>query len=170
MTSLRTAEGAGREIGPIGTGSRILGGLVAIALPIALSGIDWWDVGVALIALPLIATAGAWLVIAGYERYAPESLGRRHAICSGPACVLWAIMIAAAVAIDALTAVSGVAFWIWLGASLLVAAARGYGGCEVLAFPNAITGRKYQVGCMIYTPIDTLEARHRAGHRPASAH
>jgi hypothetical protein len=55
-----------------------------------------------------------------------------------------------------------VVFWSFLGASMLFAALRGYGSCEVLAFPNALTGRGDRVGCVIYTPIDAAEARHRA--------
>jgi hypothetical protein len=64
--------------------------------------------------------------------------------------------------VAALTPVSGTAFWVWIGASLLLGAARGYGGCEILAFPNILTHRRDQVGCLLYTPIDRAEARRRA--------
>lgn len=87
----------------------------------------------------------------------------RDAICSGPACWLIAIVIGAAVAVDIVTPASGeVALWVWLGGSMLVAAARGFGGCEVLAIPNVITGRRDQIGCILYTPIDRVEARRAA--------
>jgi phosphate/sulfate permease len=69
-----------REIGPIGTATRILGGVIAIALPVALDGIGWWDIGVALIALPLVALAAGDAVTWVYERLAPEALARREAI------------------------------------------------------------------------------------------
>jgi hypothetical protein len=152
-------RGRDREIGPIGTASRAVGGLIAIAVPIALSGIGWWDVAAALVALPLITMAVSGLVTAGYERYAPEALARRHLICSGPACVLVAAVIGVAIALAITTPVSQVAIWSFLGASMLVAALRGYAGCEVLAIPNAITGRRDQIGCVLYTPIDAAEAR-----------
>jgi hypothetical protein len=153
-----------REIGPIGTVSRIAGGLIAIALPIGIGGFAWWDAAAALVALPLVATGAAALIIATYQRLAPEALRRGRAICSGPACWLIAIMIGSAAGIDALTPASGgVALWVWLGASMLIAAARGYGGCEVLAVPNLITGRHDQIGCILYTPIDRMEARRRTG-------
>jgi hypothetical protein len=119
-TSLRTAAaclGDRREIGPIGTAARMVGGLIAIGLPIVLGGFGWWD---------------------------------------------------AAVGVDILTPASGdVALWVWLGGSMLVAAARGFGGCEVLAIPNLITGRRDQIGCILFTPIDRAEAR-RAAHRGES--
>src|ERR687891_1113995 len=151
---------AKRDIGPIGTAARVLGGLTAVAVPIALDGFGWWDAAAALVALPLVATGAALLITAAYLRLAPDALARRQAICSGPACWLIATAIGAAVAIDALTPASGeVALWVWLGGSMLVAAARGYGGCEVLAIPNLITGRRDQIGCILYTPIDRAEER-----------
>jgi hypothetical protein len=161
-----------REIGPIGAVSRIAGGLIAIALPIGIGGFTWWDAAAALVALPLAATGAAALIIATYQRRAPGALGRRRAICSGPACWLIAIMIGTAAGIDALTPASGeVALLIWLGVSMLIAAARGYGGCEVLGVPNMITGRRFQIGCILYTPIDRMEASRRADgvRRPVQA-
>ena len=160
-----------REIGPIGTASRTVGGLIAITAPIALSGIGLWDVAAALIALPLITLALSALVTAGYERYAPESLARRHSICSGPACVLVGAVVAVAIGLSIVTPVSEVAIWSFFGASMLIAALRGYAGCEVLAIPNTITGRRDRIGCVLYTPIDVAEARSKAGRpgRPAQA-
>src|SRR5918995_1769387 len=90
--------GPDREIGPIGTASRAVGGLIAI-------------------------------VTAGYERYAPESLARRHSICSGPACVLGASVVGVAIALTIATPVSDVALLSFVGVSMLVAALRGYAGC-----------------------------------------
>ena len=156
-------RGDRREIGPIGTAARVLGGLIAIALPIALDGFGWWDAAVALVALPLVATGASALITSAYQRLAPDALGRRDAICSGPACWLIASVVGAAVGVDALTPASGeVALWVWLGGSMLVAAARGYGGCEVLAIPNLLTGRRDRIGCILYTPIDRAEARRAA--------
>ncbi len=43
------------------------------------------------------------------------------------------------------------------GASMLLAAARGYAGCEVLAISNWLLRRDDQVGCVVFWPIDQLE-------------
>jgi hypothetical protein len=151
-----------REIGPIGTASRVLGGLATIALPVALEDVDWWDV-VAAAALVPVATVAATLVMAAYQERAPGAAGRRLGVCSPPACALIGVVFAAAVALGVATPASGdVAFWGFFGASMLFAAVRGDGGCEVLAFPNAITGRRDRIGCILYTPIDQAEARLRA--------
>ena len=174
MTTLAhtLTRGPARQIGPIGTMSRAVIGLALIAVPIAFEGIGWWEVGGALVALPLIALALNALLTAGYGRFAPESLAGRASISSGPACLLIAGVIAAGVALAALTPVNGVAIYGFFGVSMLVAALRGYAGCEVLAIPNSISGRTDQVGCMIYTPIDRAEARRGAAGRrgqPAQA-
>lgn len=58
----------------------------------------------------------------------------------------------------ALSVTSGAAL-IFFGASMLIAAVRGYRGCEVLALPNWLLGRNDQVGCVLYSPIDRLESR-----------
>jgi hypothetical protein len=158
----RITRGRSRDIGPIGTVSRAVGGLIAIAVPIALSGLGWWDVGGALIALPLITAALNALVMSGYKRFAPESLARRHSICSGPACVLVAAVVGVGIALSIVTPVNEAAIWSFFGVSMLAAALRGYAGCEVLAIPNAITGRRDQIGCVLYTPIDAAEARSKA--------
>lgn len=156
-----------REIGPIGTASRVAAGLVAIVLPIALEGISWWDVGAALVAFPLIATGIALLAGAGSERVSSGALGRADAACcSSPSCAILAILVAVPVGLTFVTPADGVAVWVWIGASLLLAAARGHGGCELLAFPNAIMRRQDRIGCIVFTPIDAAEAR-RAGRAQA---
>ncbi len=155
-----------RRIGPIGTSARLIGGALAIALPIALHGLSWIEAGVALIALPAIAAVAAPLITAAYRHLYPAALRSRHAICSPLGCTLLAVMVAANAAIVAPTDANGnVTISVWLGASMLLAAARGYDGCEVLAVSNLITGRRDQIGCLLYTPIDHAEARRH--HRPA---
>jgi hypothetical protein len=47
---------------------------------------------------------------------------------------------------------------IFYGASMPLAAARGYAGCEVLAVSNWVLRRDDQVGCAVFTPIDGVEA------------
>ena len=48
---------------------------------------------------------------------------------------------------------------IFYGASMLLAAARGYAGCEVLAVSNWLLRRDDQVGCLLFAPIDHTEHR-----------
>jgi hypothetical protein len=80
-------------------------------------------------------------------------------------------VVAVGIALSVVTPVNDVAIWSFFGFSMLVAALRGYAGCEVLAIPNALTGRRDQIGCVLYTPIDRAEARGRSGQsgRPIEA-
>lgn len=56
----------------------------------------------------------------------------------------------------------GYAAFVFYGASMLLAAARGYGGCEVFAVSNWLLRRDDQVGCLVLSPIDQWER----GRRP----
>jgi hypothetical protein len=114
----------------------------------------------------IVGAVAARRVIAGFERNAPDAFASRHSICSPPGCSLIVLLVGLAYAMSAITPADGdVVFWVWLGASLLLGAAAGYGGCEVLAFPNAFTGRRDRIGCLLFTPVDAAEARYRTRTR-----
>ncbi len=50
---------------------------------------------------------------------------------------------------------------------MLLAAVRGYAGCEVLAVSNWLLGRDDQLGRLVLSPIDRLDSeRRRAGSGP----
>ncbi len=51
------------------------------------------------------------------------------------------------------------AMLLFYGSSLLLAAARGYAGCESLAITNWVLRRDDQVGCVVFSPLDAVEAR-----------
>jgi hypothetical protein len=51
---------------------------------------------------------------------------------------------------------------LFYGGSMLLAALRGYAGCEVLAVSNWLLRRDDQVGCAPFWPVDAVESR-RAG-------
>ena len=79
------------------------------------------------------------------------------------------VVVAIAVGLTFVTPADEPAVWLWIGASLLLAAARGDAGCEVLAVANLLTGRRESVGCILFTPIDAAETRRRGAARTASA-
>jgi hypothetical protein len=51
---------------------------------------------------------------------------------------------------------------LFYGTSMLLAAARGYAGCEVLAVSNWLLRRDDQIGCMVFWPVDTAEHHRQA--------
>ena len=52
---------------------------------------------------------------------------------------------------------------LFYGVSMLVAAARGYGGCEVLALSNWVLRREDEVGCALFFPVDQIDCRVAGG-------
>lgn len=48
---------------------------------------------------------------------------------------------------------------LFFGSAMLVAAYRGYAGCELLSVSNWLLGRDDQVGCVLFDPLDRLERR-----------
>jgi hypothetical protein len=154
-----TAAATNRQIGPIGTMARVVGGSVAIAVPIALSGVTWWDLGAALVALPLTAVLVTAGLTAAYER---RGTARRRPELEPwiRSLVALVLVLAVEIALTFATDLDGsVSFWIFIGLSLFIAALRGDAACEAVAIPNAIHGRRDSTGCVIYTPLDWAEAR-----------
>ena len=48
---------------------------------------------------------------------------------------------------------------VFYGTTMLIAAGRGYAGCEVLAISNWVLRRDDQIGCLLFHPIDDIECR-----------
>jgi hypothetical protein len=55
---------------------------------------------------------------------------------------------------------------IFYGLSMLLAALRGYGGCESLAISNWLLKRDDQIGCLVFSPIDYAERKFPGRPRP----
>lgn len=48
---------------------------------------------------------------------------------------------------------------LFAGASVLLAVAKGYAGCEIFALSNVLRRRDDQIACAVFSPIDALETR-----------
>jgi hypothetical protein len=113
-----------------------------------------WLLG--LVGFPALLVVGQWL----RARRTPTPLQ-----ATGP--VAHALNVAVFVVLYLLEPTSDAAP-LFYGASMWLAAARGYAGCEVLAVSNWLLGRDDQVGCALFWPIDQLE-RHRTTRRAEPA-
>ena len=149
------ASGRQRSIGPLGTTARVLVGGLLVA------SVTWghltrgfhlsaWLLG--LVGFPALVVAGQWL----RARRIPTPV---RAI--GP--VAHVLTVAVFVVLSRLEPTSDAAL-LFYGASMGLAAARGYAGCEVLAMSNWLLRRDDQVGCALFWPIDQLE-HHRTTPR-----
>jgi hypothetical protein len=105
----------------------------------------WRDAVLGLLVFPGMIATALWL----RARTRPSSL---RAI--GPLAHLLNLVVAAV--LFALPATAGPTF-VFYGTSMLVAAVRRTGGCEVTAISNLLLRRDDQIGCALFGPIDLLE-------------
>jgi hypothetical protein len=136
---------SGRRIGPWGTVARVVVGAAMVA-GAALIGIGALEAAIGLIAFPAFTVA----VLALRGRDAPPL-----SLTSSEWCCLAVVPGAAAFIF------LPVASLLFFGASMLLAAARGYGGCEVFAVSNWLRRRDDQIACPLFTPVDSAERRAR---------
>lgn len=140
-----------RGIGPAGTTARALVG--AALLGFLLTGPARpapWALG--LLGFPAVLLAWQWL----RARRRPQRL-----VATGPVGFVVNILVFLALFLTPWyapgLAVTSNATQLFYGASMLLAAARGYAGCEVLAVSNWLLRRDDQIGCLVFEPVDRLE-------------
>lgn len=132
-----------RQIGPVGTTARLLVGAAMLAWAVA-AGLDVTALLLGLIAMPLVTVTG--LALRG--RDAPPLR------FDGPGGHLANIL-----AFVALMTWQPEATLLFYGTSMLLAAWRGMGACELFAVSNALRRRDDQLGCPLFLPVDLAEAR-----------
>jgi hypothetical protein len=137
-----------RAIGPLGTAARLLVGLGllgSVAWGHLARGFHPWSWALGLLGFPALLVALQWL----RARRTPAPLR-----ATGPAGHAGNLAVLVALYLWEPTSDATLVFY---GASMLLAALRGYGGCEVLAVGNWLLGRDDQVGCAVFWPIDRVE-------------
>jgi hypothetical protein len=160
MTTSHIDSGPRRSIGPVGTVARIAVGLLLVGSVIEghIAGTfhPWpWLLG--LVGFPALVLV--------WQRWRAD---RRPSRLDATGPVAHVLNIAVFLALyltpwyaPALSITSDAAL-LFYGASMLLAAARGYAGCEVLALSNWLLRRDDQIGCMVFGPVDAAE---NAGRR-----
>jgi hypothetical protein len=141
--------GRPRAIGRWGTTARGLVGVALLALGVIAGGgwIAWWQLALGIVGMPALVLVAQFARLGVTKR--PLSQTDHLAHCLN--CAVVAGLLTASATRDAML--------VFLGSSMLIAAARGYGGCETLAISNWLLRRDDQVGCLLFGPVDQLEAR-----------
>ena len=155
--------GRSRAIGTAGTAARILVGVVLLGSVVSGEASRGWHPVAWVLALavfPLAAMAAAWL----RARRHPSGLRATGLAGHAVNAAVFAALYATPWYAPPLGFTSDAAL-IFYSASMLLAAARGYAGCEVLAVPNWLLHRDDQVGCLVFAPVDTVERRLAAARR-----
>lgn len=150
------------RIGAVGASARFVCGSALLAL--AIVGLppfghllDWHQIVLGGLALPAAVIAMQLVRLMFTKRQLSET--------GGLASVINCVALVVLVMIPATRDVT----LVFLGVSLLVAAARGYGGCETLAVSNWLLRRDDQVGCLVFSPLDRMESRlPSSGQGPSS--
>lgn len=153
-----------RSIGPWGTAARVLVGAFLIGSVTQghlSSGFHPWAWVIGLMGFPL--------VVVGWQRgRASRHPARLEA--TGPVGYLVNIAVFLALYLTPTyaptLAVTSDAALLFYGTSMLIAATRGYAGCEVLAVSNWVLRRDDQIGCMLFAPVDTAEHSQRHAMPP----
>lgn len=147
----------GRVIGVWGTTARVVVGAAMVGSVVYGHAARGWHLSAWLLGLlvfPAVVLAGMWW--RARRRPAPlRALGPVwDAVSLAVFLALWLTWWYAP-AVDVLSD----AALVFYGGSMLVAAVRGYGGCEVFAVPNWLLRRDDRVGCALFLPIEAAEAR-----------
>lgn len=158
MTDPKSTPGRSRrQIGPLGAASRLaLGGYLVWTLvdPPFPRGVSPWSIAVGLFVLPALFTGWQWLRARNHPAplRATGPLATAINFAGFPALYFTPIYAPSL----AWTQDAAVLFY---GVAMLLAAIRGYAGCEVLAISNWLLRRDDHIGCLIFSPIDQLERR-----------
>lgn len=156
-TTSEPARGSRRRIGVLGTVARLGVGLALVG------DVAYGHVSGTFRLLPwLVGLVGFPALVVAAHRWGARRVRRRiraagplgHAVNVGILLALyltWWYAPALNVTSDAVL--------LFYGASMLLAGARGYGGCEVLAFSNWVLRRDDEVGCLLFFPVDHLDDR-----------
>ena len=155
-----------RAIGPAGTAARVVVGLLLLGIvlqgELTTRGINPVSLAVGLAGIPAVVLTLQWLrvrrVSARLEATRPWQAALNIAVLAALYLTPWYARPLA------FTADAALYFY---GASMLLAAWRGYAGCEVLALSNWLLHRDDQVGCAVFFPVDYLEQRRADGGRSA---
>ena len=148
-----------RSIGPIGTAARVLVGLWLVGSVV--NGHLAGEFRPAPWVLGLVGFPGSLVVLQWRRtRRTPVRLEATGPFAHFFNVALFFVLLYTPDYAPALWATSDAAL-LFYGGSMLLAALRGYAGCEVLAVGNWLLRRDDQLGCAVFAPVDYLERRCR---------
>ena len=169
VEDLQPSPGRTRRIGVLGTLARVLVGTIMVSSVILghpTGNLDPAPFVLGLLVFPAMVLAWQWWRARRNETRVVANVPLEHAVT---VVVFFGLYLTTWYA-PALSALSDSAL-LFYGGSMLVATARGYAGCEVLAVSNWVLHRDDQVGCLFFEPVDLAERRWRrrsSARRPES--
>ena len=169
MTGIRATERAGRQsrIGTAGTCARIVVGLACLGTVGGhqLASFRPAPLALGIVGIPAVLLAWQWL----RARRDPAPVRATGPLAHVLNVAVFFLLFATPWYVPALWATSDAAL-LFYGASMLLAALRGYAGCEVLAVSNWLLRRDDQAGCLLFSPLDDQERRRGAARAAPPRH
>ena len=157
IDDVETSPGRRRRIGILGTLGRVLLGATMVGSVIRGHTTGPFDPAPFLLGLLVFPAT-----VLGWQRWRLRRNPTR-VVATGPVAHVLTVVVFLALYLTSWYAPSvgalSDAALLFYGASMLVAAARGYAGCEVLALSNWVLHRDDQVGCVFFEPVDLAERR-----------
>lgn len=154
----RRAGASRRHIGPWGTIARVLlgGFMVGSVVQGSIAGATGFQP-----AAWLLGMVGLPGLILGWQAWATRRRPGRIVAMTGPVghmltLVAFLVLYGTTRYAPPIDFVSDAAL-LFFGSSMLLAAVRGYAGCEVLSISNWLLRRDDRVGCALFDPIDRYE-------------
>jgi hypothetical protein len=144
-----------RSIGPAGTVARVIVGMwlvASVAQGHLSAGFRPWPWVLGLVGFPLVVLV--WQRWRAHRN--PSRLDATGPVAHAVNVAVFGALYLTTYYAPALSVTSDAAL-LFYGSSMLLAAARGYAGCEVLAVSNWVLGRDDQIGCAVFWPVDTAE-------------
>lgn len=145
-------SGRCRSMGMVGRATRLIAGALLLGVAYAR-----WSAAGSVASGVLVLLVGLVLLPLGTTALMRAAArGREKVDWHGPSAVLaQSAVIAGALAGQGW--ISG-SLLVFLGASLVLASVRGYTGCEILAYSNLLLSRRDEMGCVVFSPLDRLDA------------
>ena len=151
-----------RPIGRAGTAARVALGLTLLAIvlqgELSTRGINPLSLATGLVGIPALVLTWQWLrarhVPARLEATRPWDFALNMGVVAALYFTPWYAR--------PLAFTSDATLYFY-GASMLIAAWRGFDSCEVLAVSNWLLHRQDHIGCAVFAPVDFLERRWKQG-------
>lgn len=156
--------GPGGTLGRAGTIARGAIGIGMLVIAVTTQHLSWWDVGAAALVLPALTVTTAAAVNRLISR---TSIARKARTPWSPAQIAAAVVIivvvlSVGIALTYISPIDGGALYAFFGLSMVIAAVKGFDGCEILALPNLLFGRNDAIWCPLYSAIDATETTSRS--------
>lgn len=151
--------GSGRTLSRAGAVARGAIGIGLLVIAVTTQHLSWWDVAAAILVLPSLAvvTTAAVNRIIGRtslvrKARTPWSLTQIMAAVG-----IIVVVLGVGIALTFVSPIDGGALYAFFGLSMVIAALRGFDGCEILALPNLVLGHAEAIWCPLYSAIDATE-------------